>query len=56
MVLKGPHDVKVSYALKFGFDASNNEAEYKALIVGLRLPKDIGVEKLEIFPDSMLVI
>ena len=45
LVLKGPYDVKVSYALKFGFEASNNEAEYEALVVGLKLVKDIGAEK-----------
>ena len=52
----GPHGVKILYALKFGFEASNNEAKYEALIVGIRLAKDIGAEKLEVFFDSMLVI
>ena len=38
-VLVGPHGAKVLYALKFGFKASNNEAEYEALIGGLKLAK-----------------
>ena len=42
--------------MKFGFEASNNEAEYDALIAEIRLAKDIGAEKLEVFSDSMLVI
>ena len=56
LVLTSPHGVKISYALKFGFEASNNEAKYEALIAGIQLTKDIGVEKLEVFSDSMLVI
>ena len=29
LVLWGPYGAKISYALKFGFGASNNEAEYE---------------------------
>ena len=39
-------------ALTFGFKASNNEAEYEALIVGLNLAKEIKVESLEIYSNS----
>lgn len=39
-------NTKLSYALGFGFQASNNEAKYKALFVKLRWAK------LEIFSDS----
>ena len=53
---KGPNEGKISYALKFGFTASNNKAEYEALIAGLKLAKDIGAEKIEIFSDSILVV
>ena len=56
LVLTGPHGVKISYALKFGFEASNNEVKYEALIARIRLAKDIGAEKLEVFSDSMLVV
>ena len=55
-VLTGPHDEKISYALKFGFDVSNNAAEYEALIAGSKLAKDVGAEHIEIFSDSMLVV
>ena len=53
---QGPNEAKISNALKFGFQASNNEAEYEALIAGLKLAKDVGVEKIEIYSDSMLVV
>ena len=53
---QGPSEAKISYALKFGFQASNNEAEYKALIAGHKLAKDVGAKKFEIFSDSMLIV
>ena len=35
LVLKNPKGVVAEYALRFSFKASNNQAEYEALIVGL---------------------
>ncbi|KAM2964889.1 hypothetical protein FF2_022631 [Malus domestica] len=35
--------VAMEYALRFKFKASNNEAEYEALLTGLRLAKHLGV-------------
>ena len=43
-------------AIRFGFKASNNEAEYEALITGLNLTKEMKVESLEIYRDSQLVV
>ena len=40
------------YALKLGFKALNNEAEYKTLIARLNLAKEMKVESLEIYSDS----
>ncbi|KAM1596819.1 hypothetical protein ACFX1Z_031785 [Malus domestica] len=48
--------VAMKYALRFKFKASNNEAEYKALIAGLRLAKHLGVKRIDIFNDSQLVV
>ena len=60
LVLQGPHNAKISYVLKFSFDVSNNEAEYEAeyeaLVAGLKFVKDIGAEKIEILSDSMLIV
>ena len=56
LVLVGPHGAKVLYALKFGFEASNNKAEYEALIAGLKLAKDIGARRIRALSDSMLVV
>ncbi|GKA67884.1 hypothetical protein Tco_0767801 [Tanacetum coccineum] len=35
LILKIPEGAEFTYALRFEFDASNNEAEYEALIAGL---------------------
>ncbi|KAM2638371.1 hypothetical protein EV1_022762 [Malus domestica] len=43
LVLTTPNKVAMQYALSFKFKASNNEAEYEALLVGLRLAKHLGV-------------
>ncbi|KAM3000873.1 hypothetical protein FF2_037235 [Malus domestica] len=43
----------MEYALRFKFTVSNNEAEYEALLAGLRLAKHLGVKRIDIFSDSM---
>lgn len=35
--------------------ATNNQAEYRAVIKGLELAKELGAEQLELFTDSELV-
>ena len=37
LILTSPGGIDVEYALRFGFQASNNEAEYEAVIAGLNL-------------------
>jgi ribonuclease HI len=44
------------FAYMLDFPCSNNEAEYEALLVGLRGAKELGVKKLQVFGDSELVI
>ena len=56
LVLQGFHNAKISYAVKFGFDSSNNVAEHGALVADLKLAKDIEAEKIEILSDSILVV
>ncbi|KAM1863101.1 hypothetical protein ACFX14_003489 [Malus domestica] len=48
--------VAMEYALRFKFKASNNEAEYEALLAGLGLAKHLGVKRIDIFSDSQLVV
>ena len=48
--------VDVEYALRFWFLASNKEAEYEAVIVGLNLAHSMEVEQLQVCNDSQLVV
>ncbi|RVW50063.1 Gypsy retrotransposon integrase-like protein 1 [Vitis vinifera] len=43
-------------AIRLGFSASNNEAEYEAILSGLDLALALSVSKLRIFSDSQLVV
>ncbi|CAL8997655.1 unnamed protein product, partial [Prunus brigantina] len=56
IVLISSGGVTVEYAMRFRFRASNNEAEYEALLVGLRLAKELGAEHIIIHSDSQLVV
>ncbi|XP_020426600.1 uncharacterized protein LOC109950865 [Prunus persica] len=56
LVLISPDKVVLEYALHFKFHTSNNEAEYEALLAGLRLAKEMGAREIQIFSDSQLVV
>ena len=46
----------MEYALRFGFQASNNEAEYEVVIIGLNLAHYMEADQLEICSDSQLAV
>jgi ribonuclease HI len=46
----------VRYVLRLHFPASNNVAEYEALVNGLRITVELGVRRLDAHGDSQLVI
>ncbi|GJT42089.1 reverse transcriptase domain-containing protein [Tanacetum coccineum] len=48
VILTDPEGVEFTYALRFQFEATNNEAEYEALIAGLRIAEKIGVQSLQV--------
>ncbi|TQE00302.1 hypothetical protein C1H46_014029 [Malus baccata] len=56
LVLTTIDKVAMEYALHFKFKASNNKAEYEALLAGLRLAKHLGVKRIDIFNNSQLVV
>ncbi|XP_077239801.1 uncharacterized protein LOC143880710 [Tasmannia lanceolata] len=56
LVLTGPEDFVLNYALRFGFRASNNEAEYEALIAGMNLTIQARAQRLKAYCDSQLVV
>ncbi|GJX72690.1 reverse transcriptase domain-containing protein [Tanacetum coccineum] len=55
LILTSPEGTEFTYALRFQFTASNNEAEYEALIAGLRIAAQMGVRNVHVSVDSNLV-
>ncbi|GJR60762.1 reverse transcriptase domain-containing protein, partial [Tanacetum coccineum] len=55
VILTNPEGIEFTYALRFQFKATNNEAEYEALIAGLRIAEKMGVQNLQVNVDSKLV-
>ena len=56
IVLTSPKGDKLRYVLQIHFAASNNVAEYEALIHGLQLAKEIGIRRILCYGDSDLVV
>ncbi|GKG11267.1 reverse transcriptase domain-containing protein, partial [Tanacetum coccineum] len=50
-----PEGTEFTYALRFQFTASNNEAEYEALIAGLWIAVQMGVCNVYVSVDTKLV-
>ncbi|GKB15066.1 reverse transcriptase domain-containing protein [Tanacetum coccineum] len=44
-----------TYALRFKFEMTNNEAEYEALLAALRIAREMEIKSLAIFTDSQLM-
>nr|KYP52363.1 Retrovirus-related Pol polyprotein from transposon 17.6 [Cajanus cajan] len=55
IILEGPDGVLIEQSLRFDFKASNNQAEYEALLVGMSLAQEMGVQTLIARSDSQLV-
>nr|GEU96549.1 reverse transcriptase domain-containing protein [Tanacetum cinerariifolium] len=55
LILTNPEGVEFIYALRFQFSASNNEADYEALVAGLRIATQMGVKNVQANVDSKLV-
>ncbi|XP_050233028.1 uncharacterized protein LOC126681528 [Mercurialis annua] len=56
VVLRGPHGVTLRSSVKFDFPASNNAAEYEALLIGLRMVNVVKAEHVTIRSNSQLVV
>nr|GEZ28489.1 reverse transcriptase domain-containing protein [Tanacetum cinerariifolium] len=55
LIIINPKGMEFTYALRFRFNTTNNEVEYEALIVGLRIAGKMGVQNLQANVDSKLV-
>ncbi|XP_075665595.1 uncharacterized protein LOC142635294 [Castanea sativa] len=56
IILVSLEGVKLEHFLRLGFRASNNEAEYKALIVGFKATHNLEVADVEVYSGSRLVV
>lgn len=56
IVLTSPKRDQLKYVLQIHFAASNNVAEYEALVHGLKVAKEIGIRRIQCFGDSDLVV
>nr|GEW43040.1 hypothetical protein [Tanacetum cinerariifolium] len=55
LVLISPSSVEFTYALRLNFTSTNNEAEYEALLAGLRMTRKMKVRDIDVKVDSKLV-
>jgi ribonuclease HI len=51
-----PGGEQLKYALQLLFPASNNAAEYEALIHGLNISISLGIKRLMVYGDSLVII
>jgi ribonuclease HI len=54
--LISPIGEQLKYVLQIFWKVSNNEAEYEALLHGLRLTASLGIKRLLVYDDSAVVI
>ena len=55
-MLKSPQGDIIAQAICCDFKATNNEAEYEALVASLTLARDLGAKGLNVFSDSQLIV
>jgi ribonuclease HI len=56
VVFISPCQEAVSLSYKLEFEATNNVAEYEALVLGMRAAKEMGIKEIAIFKDAELII
>ena len=56
LIVITPKGIKLEHSFKLGFKASNNEAEYKALLAELRVVSDLGAKEVKVYSDSRLLV
>uniref|UniRef100_A0A2N9HAC0 Uncharacterized protein n=1 Tax=Fagus sylvatica TaxID=28930 RepID=A0A2N9HAC0_FAGSY len=56
IVLRSPEGDIIKQAIRLQYPTTNNEAEYEALLVGLKTAKILGATELDVRSDSQLVV
>ena len=56
LVLISPEKVIIEKSLRLDFSATNNEAEYEALLIGMAMVQRMGGKSIKLFSNSRLVV
>ena len=56
LVLVSPKKITIEKSLRLGFSATNNEAEYEILLMGMVMVQKMSGKMVEVFSDSKLVM
>ena len=56
LVLVSPEKITIEKSLRLSFLATNNEAEYEALLMGMMMVQKMGGKTVKVFSDSKLVV
>uniref|UniRef100_A0A2N9HHU0 Uncharacterized protein n=1 Tax=Fagus sylvatica TaxID=28930 RepID=A0A2N9HHU0_FAGSY len=56
IVLRSPEGDIIKQAIRLQYPTTNNEAEYEALLLGLKTAKILGATELDVHSDSQLVV
>ena len=56
LVLVSPEKITIEKSLRLGFSATNNEAEYEALLMGMMMVQKMGGRMVKVYSDSRLVV
>ena len=55
-VLVSPESITIEKSLRLGFSATNNEAEYEALLEGMSMVQKMDGKAVKMFSESRLVV
>jgi ribonuclease HI len=56
VIFVSPAKETISLSYKLEFEATNNVAEYEALVLGLRATREMWIQKVAVFGDAELVV
>ncbi|XP_073130851.1 uncharacterized protein [Henckelia pumila] len=56
IVIISPWGEETNISIRLDFKASNNEAEYEALLLGLKATRNLGISRAILYSDSQLAI
>ncbi|XP_050160452.1 uncharacterized protein LOC126634006 [Malus sylvestris] len=56
IILISPEGIDLECSVRLDFPASNNVAEYEALVLGLELAKQLKISRLTVHNDSQLIV